>query len=214
MATSQQHHQAQQQQLLLPRVAAAATVCPTDKKPPIAIINSLHKGGVTINTPPTLLEEEGVHLKAMSPPEDASFRTHPATAKSSSSTCHVMPRHHSTAGAAIAAPASGNLCLEGQAAANCLRNLKMQRGSISYRSAMLNIRRYRLRASSCPDIYRNSMLTISGGGGPVSCFTILRRLLFSFQSWKVLSRTCEHFICEHLWFSLALFFRNTLFPRT
>lgn len=209
MATSQQHHQqAQQQQLLLPRVAAAATVCPTEKKPPIAIINSLHKGGVTMNTPPTLLEEDGVHLKAMSPPEDASLLTHAATAKSSSSTCHVMPRHHSTAGVAIAAPASGNLCLEGQAAANCLRNLKMQRGSISYRSAMLNIRRYRLRASSCPDIYRNSMLTISGGGGPVSCSS-------SFAPFFSIMQSAEsHLRTLHLWFSLALFFSNTLFPRT
>lgn len=42
-----------------------------------------------------------------------------------------------------------------------LRNIKVQRGSITYRGAMLNIRRYRLRASSCPDIYRNSMVTIA-----------------------------------------------------
>ncbi|KAF4519217.1 hypothetical protein B566_EDAN015323 [Ephemera danica] len=32
--------------------------------------------------------------------------------------------------------------------------------SLTYRGAMLNINRYRLRASSCPDIYRNSMTTI------------------------------------------------------
>ncbi|RWS29936.1 uncharacterized protein B4U80_06652 [Leptotrombidium deliense] len=42
-----------------------------------------------------------------------------------------------------------------------LRNMKLQRGSITYRSAMLNIKRYRLRASSAPDIYRNSMVTIN-----------------------------------------------------
>ncbi|KFM73267.1 Monocarboxylate transporter 9, partial [Stegodyphus mimosarum] len=42
-----------------------------------------------------------------------------------------------------------------------LRNIKVQRGSITYRGAMLNIHRYRLRASSCPDIYRNSMVTIA-----------------------------------------------------
>lgn len=30
-----------------------------------------------------------------------------------------------------------------------------------YRGAMLNIHKYRLRASSCPDIYRNSMTTIA-----------------------------------------------------
>lgn len=42
-----------------------------------------------------------------------------------------------------------------------LRNMRVQRGSITYRGAMLNIHRYRLRASSCPDIYRNSMVTIA-----------------------------------------------------
>lgn len=42
-----------------------------------------------------------------------------------------------------------------------LRDLKMHRSSLTYRGAMLNIHRYRLRASSCPDIYRNSMTTIA-----------------------------------------------------
>ncbi|KAG8191847.1 hypothetical protein JTE90_022835 [Oedothorax gibbosus] len=42
-----------------------------------------------------------------------------------------------------------------------LRNLKLSRGSITYRGAMLNIHRYRLKASSCPDIFRNSMVTIT-----------------------------------------------------
>jgi len=35
------------------------------------------------------------------------------------------------------------------------------RHSLTYRGAMLNINRYRLRASSCPNIYRNSMTTIA-----------------------------------------------------
>ncbi|XP_011301364.1 monocarboxylate transporter 9-like [Fopius arisanus] len=42
-----------------------------------------------------------------------------------------------------------------------LRNIRMHRHSLTYRGAMLNINRYRLRASSCPDIYRNSMTTIA-----------------------------------------------------
>lgn len=29
-----------------------------------------------------------------------------------------------------------------------------------YRGASLNLRKYRLRASSCPNIYRNSMITL------------------------------------------------------
>lgn len=42
-----------------------------------------------------------------------------------------------------------------------LKNIKMHRNSVMYRGAMLNIRKYRLRASSCPDIYRNSMTTLA-----------------------------------------------------
>ncbi|XP_063240304.1 monocarboxylate transporter 12-like [Bacillus rossius redtenbacheri] len=42
-----------------------------------------------------------------------------------------------------------------------LRGIRMHRNSISYRGAMLNIHKYRIRASSCPDIYRNSMITIT-----------------------------------------------------
>lgn len=42
-----------------------------------------------------------------------------------------------------------------------LKNLRIHRHSLTYRGAMLNINRYRLRASSCPDIYRNSMTTIA-----------------------------------------------------
>ncbi|CAL1679665.1 unnamed protein product [Lasius platythorax] len=42
-----------------------------------------------------------------------------------------------------------------------LNDIRMHRHSLTYRGAMLNINRYRLRASSCPDIYRNSMTTIA-----------------------------------------------------
>nr|CAD7454744.1 unnamed protein product [Timema tahoe] len=42
-----------------------------------------------------------------------------------------------------------------------LRDIRMHRNSMTYRGAMLSIKRYRLRASSCPDIYRNSMITIA-----------------------------------------------------
>lgn len=42
-----------------------------------------------------------------------------------------------------------------------LNHLRVRRQSLTYRGAMLNINRYRLRASSCPDIYRNSMTTIA-----------------------------------------------------
>lgn len=54
-----------------------------------------------------------------------------------------------------------------------LRNLKVQRGSITYRGAMLNIHRYRLKASSCPDIFRNSMVTITEEKVSVFCQCLL-----------------------------------------
>lgn len=48
-----------------------------------------------------------------------------------------------------------------QQQSNYLKDIRMHRHSLTYRGAMLNINRYRLRASSCPDIYRNSMTTIA-----------------------------------------------------
>lgn len=42
-----------------------------------------------------------------------------------------------------------------------LRNVRIHRNSVTYRGAMLNIRKYKLRASSAPDIYRNSMATLA-----------------------------------------------------
>jgi MFS family permease len=44
-----------------------------------------------------------------------------------------------------------------------LNNLRVRKQSLTYRGAMLSIPKYRLRASSCPDIYRNSMMTIPTG---------------------------------------------------
>ncbi|RZF32754.1 hypothetical protein LSTR_LSTR009863 [Laodelphax striatellus] len=41
------------------------------------------------------------------------------------------------------------------------KNIKVHRNSIMYRGATLNTRNYRLKASSCPDIYRNSMTTLA-----------------------------------------------------
>lgn len=38
-----------------------------------------------------------------------------------------------------------------------LRDIRVHRNSIMHRGAMMNIAKYKLRASSCPDIYRNSM---------------------------------------------------------
>lgn len=51
-----------------------------------------------------------------------------------------------------------------------LKNMRIHRNSIHYRGAMLNTHRYRLRASSCPNIYRNSMTTIARESEEVSDF--------------------------------------------
>lgn len=42
-----------------------------------------------------------------------------------------------------------------------LKDIRLHKNSVMYRGAMLNIPKYRLRASSCPDIYRNSMITLA-----------------------------------------------------
>ncbi|XP_054715516.1 monocarboxylate transporter 14-like [Uloborus diversus] len=75
--------------------------------------------------------------------------------------------------------------------AKYLRNMKIQRGSITYRGAMLNIHRYRLRASSCPDIYRNSMVTIAE---EKSCLFLsdlkdLMLAMFDFSNFKNVAYT-------------------------
>lgn len=44
---------------------------------------------------------------------------------------------------------------------NYFQNMRIHRNSIHYRGALLNTHRYRLRASSCPNIYRNSMTTLA-----------------------------------------------------
>ncbi|XP_055626521.1 uncharacterized protein LOC129768720 isoform X2 [Toxorhynchites rutilus septentrionalis] len=44
---------------------------------------------------------------------------------------------------------------------NFLKDMRVHKNSIHYRGAILNTPRYRLKASSCPNIYRNSMTTIA-----------------------------------------------------
>lgn len=44
---------------------------------------------------------------------------------------------------------------------NYLKNMRVHRNSIHYRGALLSTHRYRLKASSCPNIYRNSMTTLA-----------------------------------------------------
>ncbi|RLU17786.1 hypothetical protein DMN91_010023 [Ooceraea biroi] len=41
------------------------------------------------------------------------------------------------------------------------KDIRVHRNSVMYRGASLNLRKYRLRASSCPNIYTNSMITLA-----------------------------------------------------
>ncbi|KAJ6216162.1 hypothetical protein RDWZM_007319 [Blomia tropicalis] len=67
-----------------------------------------------------------------------------------------------------------------------LHNLRLQRGSLTYRSAMLIISKYKLKASSAPDIYRTSMATINEDKG----FTVFGNIkeiicdMFDLSSFK------------------------------
>lgn len=57
-----------------------------------------------------------------------------------------------------------------------LKNMRFRRGSSVHRGAFLNIHKYRLKASSCPNIYRNSIISLPKEQSEVSRFL---RLFFS-----------------------------------
>lgn len=61
---------------------------------------------------------------------------------------------------------------------NYFRNMRIHRNSINYRGAMMNTHRYRLRASSCPNIYRNSMTTLAKTQDEVSSWFTFAVYLF------------------------------------
>lgn len=58
---------------------------------------------------------------------------------------------------------------------NFLKNMRVHRNSINYRGALLNTHRYRLRASSCPNIFRNSMTTIAKEDEDVSIYVTINK---------------------------------------
>lgn len=57
--------------------------------------------------------------------------------------------------------------------------MRFRRGSSVHRGACLNIHKYRLKASSCPDIFRNSIISLPKEQSEV-CFV---RLLFANKPW-------------------------------
>ncbi|XP_026324937.1 monocarboxylate transporter 14-like [Hyposmocoma kahamanoa] len=90
-----------------------------------------------------------------------------------------------------------------------LKDLKMPINSISHRNAMLNIKRYRLKASSCPDIFKNSMITINEKEEKwyddcVSCLadmfniTLFKKMTFNFL--------CLGTIILFIWFIVPYFY--------
>ncbi|XP_035432906.2 monocarboxylate transporter 14 [Spodoptera frugiperda] len=90
-----------------------------------------------------------------------------------------------------------------------LRDLKMPLNSISHRNAMLNIKRYRLKASSCPDIFKNSMITIDEKeeNWYDDCFSCLADMfnvtLFKRMTFNLL---CLGTIILFIWFIVPYFY--------
>jgi len=91
-----------------------------------------------------------------------------------------------------------------------LKNIRLHRDSVMYRGAMLNIHKYRLRATSCPDIYRNSMTTIAretDQGWQEELKDLLRGMLdFSmFLEWHFLLLSLAT-ILLFIWFIVPYFY--------
>uniref|UniRef100_A0A1B0D5F5 Major facilitator superfamily (MFS) profile domain-containing protein n=1 Tax=Phlebotomus papatasi TaxID=29031 RepID=A0A1B0D5F5_PHLPP len=65
-------------------------------------------------------------------------------------------------------------------------NMRVHRNSIHYRGALLNTHRYRLRASSCPNIYRNSMTTLAKEEDETwyDSFIDIMKAIFDFSLFK------------------------------
>ncbi|CAH2106052.1 unnamed protein product [Euphydryas editha] len=94
-----------------------------------------------------------------------------------------------------------------------LKDIRVHRNSIMHRGAMMNIAKYKLRASSCPDIYKNSMWSMEEPEEK----TWFRRLI------KMINKTFDfnmftefHFLMMNLsalvlfiWFIVPYFFIST-----
>lgn len=74
-----------------------------------------------------------------------------------------------------------------------LKNMRIHRNSIHYRGAMLNTHRYRLRASSCPNIYRNSMTTIARESEEVNYYLFMfNSINFCFDFIEMVRQFCRN----------------------
>lgn len=59
-----------------------------------------------------------------------------------------------------------------------LRNMRFRKNSICYKGALLNLHKYKMKASSCPDIFRNSMAVLPEDEEPVSALKITLPLIY------------------------------------
>jgi len=71
------------------------------------------------------------------------------------------------------------------------KDIRVHRNSVMYRGAALNLHKYRLRASSCPDIYRNSMTTLAKENEQVFYKSFL--LKRTRDLWKMCERCVSRF---------------------
>ncbi|XP_045497460.1 monocarboxylate transporter 9-like [Colias croceus] len=90
-----------------------------------------------------------------------------------------------------------------------LRDLKMPLNSISHRNAILNIKRYKLKASSCPDIFKNSMMTVNEEeeNWYDDCVTVLQDM-FNVELFKEVTFIilCVGTIIIFVWFIVPYFY--------
>lgn len=61
-----------------------------------------------------------------------------------------------------------------------LRNMRFRKSSMCYKGALLNIHKYKLKASSCPDIFRNSMAIFPKYEETVSTVSLMLCICFHF----------------------------------
>ncbi|KAI5652138.1 major facilitator superfamily domain-containing protein [Phthorimaea operculella] len=96
-----------------------------------------------------------------------------------------------------------------------LREIRVHRNSIMHRGAMMNIAKYKLRTSSCPDIYRNSMWSVEEDQGEK---TFWQRIMSAFNKTFDFNMFTEfHFLMMNLstlvlfvWFIVPYFYVSDL----
>lgn len=106
--------------------------------------------------------------------------------------------------------AAVTLWLKRQASGNkkpaFLKDLRLHRHSLTYRGAMLNINRYRLRASSCPNIFKNSMTTIAKEKVSHFVMLILHAISLFYENLAWLNRISNILFIKKLFDNLINFF--------